>query len=420
VATKKRSKADGQLAAYRRKRDFGSTPEPAGGKSPRNRSRGTLEFVVQKHAASHLHFDLRLELDGVMKSWAVPKGPSIDPTVRRLAMETEDHPMEYNAFEGIIPEGEYGGGTVMVWDRGRYWADEAEAGEDEERVLRREYERGKMSFTLEGERLRGSFALVRTRGAGGRSSWLLLKHRDEHAHADVDPAVEHHTSVVSGRTMEEIATGRSAIWRSNRKRATKVRPAARRGSASTRRAEAGTRARTPESAEVRPMLAATARRVPEGGEWSFEPSPGGTRVLAYVTPEAVRLVAGGADRVAHHPSIGRELARLSSRSDRSVVLDGEIVAPRAGEPVLHVFDLLYSDGEALAAESYAERRARLEALYRRRRQQHVQLIPRLEDAAAAAREAKRRGWTHIVAKRTDSPYRAGRRGGSWLRVPLPS
>jgi bifunctional non-homologous end joining protein LigD len=419
VATKKRTKANGKLAEYRRKRDFATTPEPAGRRGRRRRSRSTLEFVVQKHAASQLHFDFRLELDGVMKSWAVPKGPSLDPTVRRLAMETEDHPMEYNAFEGIIPEGEYGGGTVMIWDRGRYWADEAEPGEDE-RVLRCEYERGKMSFTLEGERLRGSFALVRTRGTGGKPSWLLLKHRDEEAQEGVDLAAQHETSVVSGRTMEEIATGRSAVWHSTRKRRTKAKTVPRRGASSR-----GARGRSPVAqgaklAAVRPMFAAAARRVPEGDGWSYEPSPGGTRVLAYVTPDAVRLVAGGADRVAHHPTIGRELARLSSRSDRSLVLDGEIVAPRGGEPVLHVFDLLYADGEALAAEAYMDRRARLEALYRRRRQANVRLVPRLEDPMAAAQEAKRRGWNHIVAKRADAPYRAGRRGGSWLRLPLPS
>src|SRR5688572_17893171 len=144
-----------KLGEYRRKRDFSRTSEP-GGDLPRRRPRkGAPRFVIQKHAASHLHFDLRLEVEGVMKSWAVPKGPSLDPTVKRLAMEVEDHPIDYNTFEGTIPKGQYGGGTVMLWDRGTYTADETDG--DDEATLRREYAAGKMSFTLHGERLQGSF-----------------------------------------------------------------------------------------------------------------------------------------------------------------------------------------------------------------------------------------------------------------------
>src|SRR5688572_14173739 len=160
-----------KLTEYRRKRDFTRTPEPSGSGDSGSASRA-LRFVVQKHAASHLHFDFRLELDGSMKSWAVPKGPSLDPAVRRLAMETEDHPMAYNAFEGIIPAGEYGGGTVMIWDRGHYRADDVPRDGTDEDVLRQGYARGKLGFTLHGERLRGSWALVRTRsGGGGGRSW---------------------------------------------------------------------------------------------------------------------------------------------------------------------------------------------------------------------------------------------------------
>src|SRR5687768_11010740 len=151
--TSRRAGASEKLAEYRRKRDFSKTAEPAGKTEPARSSH--LRFVIQKHAASHLHFDLRLELDGVMKSWAVPKGPSTDPSVKRLAMEVEDHPIDYNTFEGTIPKGEYGGGTVMLRDRGTYRAGTAEAAD--EATLNREYAAGKMSFTLHGERLHGSF-----------------------------------------------------------------------------------------------------------------------------------------------------------------------------------------------------------------------------------------------------------------------
>jgi bifunctional non-homologous end joining protein LigD len=193
-----------RLAEYRHKRDFSRTIEPEGG-----RTRGTKkrEFVIQKHAARQLHYDLRLEQDGVMKSWAVPKGPSLDPSVKRLAMEVEDHPIEYNKFEGTIPQGEYGGGTVMLWDQGTY----SYGGDnpDPEEGLRRGYEKGDFKFVLNGKRLKGSWALVRLRGdRPGKPQWLLIKHRDEHAVPGSDVAADYQTSVATGRTMEDIA-GRS-------------------------------------------------------------------------------------------------------------------------------------------------------------------------------------------------------------------
>src|SRR5215217_4783983 len=197
-AKSKTSPKSKPLAEYKEKRNFEKTAEPAG-KPVGARSRGALRFVIQKHAASHLHYDFRLELDGVMKSWAVPKGPSLDPTQRRLAMEVEDHPIEYNTFEGTIPAGQYGGGTVMLWDHGTYDADSG--GVD---ALRRGYERGDMKFTLHGERLAGSFALVRMRGKDERKpQWLLIKHRDDDADPDWDIET-HDTSVTTGRTMAEI------------------------------------------------------------------------------------------------------------------------------------------------------------------------------------------------------------------------
>jgi bifunctional non-homologous end joining protein LigD len=194
-----------RLAEYRRKRDFARTAEPRGG---RRKAARKLQYVIQKHAASHLHYDLRLELDGVMKSWAVPKGPSLDPSVKRLAMQVEDHPIEYNEFEGTIPKGEYGGGTVMVWDRGTYTYD----GDDEAdpvEALRRGYEKGDFKFRLDGDRLKGSWVLVRTRrGDSRRPQWLLIKHRDDAAEPGSEVVEEYQTSSATGRTMDEIAAGR--------------------------------------------------------------------------------------------------------------------------------------------------------------------------------------------------------------------
>jgi len=202
------------LAEYKRKRDFTKTAEPAG-KTRRRRSTRTLHFVVQKHAASHLHFDFRLELGGVMKSWAVPKGPSYDPAVRRLAMEVEDHPIEYNSFEGTIPAGEYGGGTVMLWDRGTYGPESGDGAE----ALREGYDRGDLKVVLRGKRLKGGWVLVRMRrDESGRAQWLLIKHRDQYADPDYDVVTDATTSVSSGRTMEEIAARKGRVWKSNRKR----------------------------------------------------------------------------------------------------------------------------------------------------------------------------------------------------------
>jgi len=219
--------APAALDEYRRKRDFTKTAEPAGGTAT---LASTLRFVVQKHAARALHFDVRLELDGVMKSWAVPKGPSLDPAVKRLAMQVEDHPIEYNTFEGTIPHGEYGGGTVMLWDRGMYGADPATAeGASDDVALRRGYERGDLKVVLDGERLHGSWVFVRTRfGPGGSSdkpSWLMIKHRDAFAKPGSDIAAEYMTSVESGRTMEQIASAGDNVWNSDKPAKPGSRPA---------------------------------------------------------------------------------------------------------------------------------------------------------------------------------------------------
>jgi bifunctional non-homologous end joining protein LigD len=218
MPARKKTKVGEQLAEYRRKRDFGRTAEPSGegGHAAKKTDAKKLEFVIQKHAARNLHFDLRLELDGVMKSWAVPKGPSADPATKRLAMQVEDHPVEYNEFEGTIPEGEYGGGTVMVWDRGWY---APESGDGEEAV-RAGIAKGDLKVVFHGKRMKGSWVLVRTRGFGGSSSkpsWLLIKHRDKYVDSPEALVENFTTSVVSKRTMEQIGGAKKPkVWHSNR------------------------------------------------------------------------------------------------------------------------------------------------------------------------------------------------------------
>lgn len=198
----------GGLSHYRRKRDFAKTPEPRGAR--RKPGGKTLRFVVQKHAARRLHYDFRLELGGVLKSWAVPKGPSLDPRVKRLAVEVEDHPIEYGDFEGVIPEGEYGGGTVLVWDAGT-WIPE---GDDPEA----DHRRGALKFALHGRRLRGRWALVRMQRGGGKN-WLLIKESDAFARPGSGDEVTdaNRTSVLSGRDLEAVAKARDRVWGANRR-----------------------------------------------------------------------------------------------------------------------------------------------------------------------------------------------------------
>src|SRR6201994_305179 len=192
-----------KLAKYQEMRDFAQTAEPSGDDARVVPSKA-LRFVIQKHAASHLHFDLRLEYDGTFRSWAVPKGPSLDPSDRRLAMEVEDHPLDYGDFEGTIPKGQYGGGTLILWDRG-YWA--PEQGFEK---IGQALAKGELKFVMEGERMHGSWVIVRTkRDSRGKASWLLIKHRDEGAiEGNSSGPTDDHRSVASGRTMTEITNGK--------------------------------------------------------------------------------------------------------------------------------------------------------------------------------------------------------------------
>jgi bifunctional non-homologous end joining protein LigD len=194
------------LKKYRKMRDFGDTPEPSGGKP--KKTKGPI-FVIQKHHASHLHYDFRLEMEGVLKSWAVPKGPSYDPTVKRLAMMTEDHPYDYAGFEGVIPEGNYGAGNVIIWDNGTW--ELIEPGDDPVKALKS----GKLTFRLEGKKMFGEWALVRIHGRSPKGNeWLLLKHRDQFANEKIDVTEVAPLSVVSGRDVEDV--NRDRIWKSNR------------------------------------------------------------------------------------------------------------------------------------------------------------------------------------------------------------
>jgi bifunctional non-homologous end joining protein LigD len=400
------------LERYRAKRDFSRTAEPAGDESTAKPGAArTLSFVVQKHAASHVHFDLRLQFGKVMKSWAVPKGPSTDPAVKRLAMEVEDHPLDYNSFEGTIPKGQYGGGTVMLWDRGTFTSDPP--GGDESEALQRGYVDGDLKFILHGERLRGSWVLVRTRrGAPERAQWLLIKHKDGDAASGTDVVSEFTTSVATGRSMAQIA-GEDASHEPDK--------------------------------SIEPMLARVAASVPTGDGWTFEPKYDGIRILAYVAPGAVRLVSrNDRDKTEQFPEIVAALEPLVSRGRKSLVLDGEIVALSHDAPArfqdlqsrVHVsnrrdierlsheapaaliaFDLLVDGDEVLLDEPWSARRKRLE----RRVKRHVSSGLRLSESEAGdgtrmLRAARRDGWEGIIAKRMDSAYEPGMRTGAWRKL----
>src|SRR5689334_2119320 len=196
-------RAASKLSKYRSMRDFSRTGEPSGVVSSAQPGR---RFVIQQHAARRMHYDFRLELDGVLLSWSVPKGPSLSPAERRLAVRTEDHPLDYAGFEGIIPQGQYGGGTVVVWDRGT-WAPEGDA--------RDALTKGKLSFTLHGQKLRGRWHLVRTKGDGKSENWLLFKGRDDAANDQIDITAAEPASVLTGRTVDEVAADADRVWQSN-------------------------------------------------------------------------------------------------------------------------------------------------------------------------------------------------------------
>jgi bifunctional non-homologous end joining protein LigD len=395
-----------QLSDYRRKRDFGRTAEPAGDDDA-GAPGATLVFVIQKHAASHLHYDLRLELDGVMKSWAVPKGPSLDPSVKRLAMQVEDHPMEYNTFEGTIPSGEYGGGTVMLWDRGSYSPDEPAGRERADAAVRRGLRAGKLSFSLHGQRLRGSYALVRTE-KGARPKWLFFKHRDEHADPNHDITAEVVTSVATGRTMDEITAGNNRVWRSNRD-----------GSAGGEENAPPAAEHGDESGMIAPMLPTPADRLPSSGRWTYELWRGGKHVLAYVTPDAARLIdSAGSDVTSGHEQLAAELASLAGRAGRPFVLDGELITDSGHADNFFVSDLLLDGEKALVGSAWEERRGVLDTLLRRRRLKRIGRQEVADSGDVMLRRARRQKLPGILARRLDAPYLPGSRSDALLRITL--
>ena len=441
MATRKATRKAGgnaSLREYRAKRDFRRTKEPegaAGRAAPRSRGVRQLQFVIQKHAASHLHYDLRLELDGVMKSWAVPKGPSLDPTQRRLAVEVEDHPMEYNTFEGTIPAGEYGGGTVMLWDRGTYEPDDGSVDS-----VRRGYERGDIKIMFHGDRLRGSFALVRMASRGeGKPQWLLIKHRDTDAVPGWD-ASEHDTSVTTGRTMDEIRDGKAKVWHSNRSgnRESGI------GNRVKSAVKSDSRFPIPDS-RITPMLATIGTTIPTGAGWTFEPKYDGVRVLAFAAGASVRLITrNGKDKSHQFPEVTAGVRALALRRKRPFVLDGEIVAFSGDAPArfqalqsrmhlqgerdiagqvkstpsaLIAFDLLVDGDSVLLDQPWNVRRKRLERFIGARAPKGL----RLGDSAPGDGEkllarARRDDWEGIIAKRVDSTYQPGARSRDWLKL----
>lgn len=447
--------ARAQLTEYRRKRDFARTQEPSGDKTESPPRPGKLRFVIQKHAARNLHFDLRLELDGVMKSWAVPKGPSLDPSVKRLAMQVEDHPIDYNTFEGTIPKGEYGGGTVMLWDRGTYTADAATTPGEEEDAIRQGLARGDLKITFHGARLHGSFALVRMKFSRDRSSsskpqWLLIKHRDKFA-TDEDVVAENMTSVESSRTMEEIASGKSRVWRSNRVSndpMVKSRPVKKTAAASSTSAKSAsaTSASAASFASLEPMYASIGTEIPGDG-WTFEPKYDGIRVLAFTTAADVKLITrNGKDKAAQFPEVVTALKKLAAQTKRAFLVDGEIVALIDGKPArfqklqgrmavkdprmierlststpagIALFDILVDGDDPLITKPWTDRRARLVKLVGKRTSPHLWVTESNQgDGKKMLELARRQGWEGIMAKRMDSRYEPGKRPHSWLKLKI--
>ena len=416
------------LREYHRKRDFAITPEPRGEEA---RSEGR-SFCVQKHAATRLHYDFRLEMEGVLKSWAVPKGPSYDPADKRLAMHTEDHPLDYGGFEGVIPEGQYGGGTVLLWDRGT-WAPLEDP--------HKGYRAGKLKFRLDGEKLKGGWTLVKIRGRDARDdekSWLLIKETDETARpaAKFDVTEKMPLSVATGRDMDTIARERDAVWESKvvekparggrwrpkttARKAAEVDPSDVRGA---RKASLPT--------NLRPQLATLVTEAPSGDEWLHELKFDGYRILGRVQDGRARLVSrNGNDWTANFPSLA---AALEALPVSQAVIDGEVAvllpdgttsfqalqnalsARDQGELVYFAFDLPYLDGYDLTRARLEDRKAALAALLSNagsavRYSAHV-----VGSGQAFFDNACRMRLEGIISKRRDAPYES-RRGASWLKV----
>ncbi len=343
------AKSTNNLEKYKAKRNFNKTPEP----QPIVKKGEGNGYLIQKHAASHLHYDFRLELDGVLKSWAVPKGPSLDPSDKRLAMQVEDHPVDYGSFEGIIPQGEYGGGTVMLWDRGT-WEPVGDPGQG--------LAKGKLVFKLHGTKLHGEWTLVKTFSKDKRgNSWLLIKHKDEEVHKGDNAQFleENATSVVSGRTMDDIAGDSDRVWKSNREQTVKKSPTKKPApAAKALPAKAGKVSKMP--GFTPPQLATLSTSMPEGAEWVHEIKFDGYRMISHINNGSVKIFSrNGKDWTVAFQSIADLLSKFKIDT---AILDGElVVADEQGKINFmelknalsngevdrfqyYVFDLLYLNG----------------------------------------------------------------------------
>ncbi len=413
--------AKSALKVYRAKRNFSKTAEPAGNEATASSDR--LRFVVQKHAARQLHYDLRLELDGTFKSWAVTRGPSLDPKDKRLAVEVEDHPLDYGDFEGTIPKGEYGGGSVQLWDRG-YWQPEGP------RSPQQAFDSGDLKFSLDGSRLRGSWVLVRMRNdrnGGKRNNWLLIKHRDAEAKpGDGNALLDEDRSVASGRTMEQIAEGAG-------KRPTPFMNAAAPRSPSPAEPPARRKPVTVDKlpAFIEPQLAKLVDQAPEGDGWAHEVKLDGYRAEVCVSSGTVVIrTRTGLDWTDRFSAVAKDAARLPD-----CIIDGEIVAldarglpsfgalqsalsgERSDDLTLFAFDLLFQGRDDLRSLPLQERKGRLEKLLNRRGiSRRLHYVAHVEsNGAAVYASACKLGLEGIVSKRLDAPYRSGR-SGSWVKT----
>lgn len=396
------------LQEYQRKRDFNATPEPSGTRR-RGQAAHALQYCIQKHDASHLHYDFRLELDGTLKSWAIPKGPSLDPKVRRLAVHVEDHPLDYADFEGHIPEGHYGAGDVIVWDRG-VWEPEGDphAG----------YAKGKLRFRLQGEKLSGTWNLFRTHLAGKKEQWMLVKSHDGEARSEAEYSIveAQPDSVLSERTL----VPRRA--KSNAKPAR--RPVAARARASTEK-----KAELPE--RLQPQLA-TLVDSPPAGDWRYEVKFDGYRILARIDGDNVRLFTRNghdwSEKMPHQVQALRKLKLESAWLDGEVVVAGEngmadfqalqnaFDTAHDEHIVYYLFDLPFLGGQDLRQVPLQDRRETLRQLLEGRESEHVrfsadfdQPVDSLLDSAC---QLELEG---LIGKRADSPY-VGRRSSDWVKL----
>ncbi|SCY66187.1 bifunctional non-homologous end joining protein LigD [Flavobacterium anhuiense] len=400
------------LSKYNQKRDFKQTREPKG---KIEKSASELIFVVQKHAASHLHYDFRLEMDGVLKSWAVPKGPSMDPEVKRLAMMVEDHPYSYKDFEGTIPEGNYGAGNVIVWDNGTYTSDEKTA--SDEKKLLSDLAKGHLSFILKGKKLKGEFSLVKLHGKQ-ENAWLLIKKNDKYA--SEEDILEKNKSVISKRSLEQLVEKSEKLTSKSEEKTTEKKVVKKKSNPKADIAEF-----------LKPMLASVSEKPFDDDEWIFENKYDGYRTIAVINPQQVDLFSRNELSFnANFKPIAEELKQI----DHTVVLDGEIVvendAGRADFQLLqnymktgignlkyYVFDLLNLDGNLITELSLLERKELLKILFNKYPFSNVSYSEHtVGDGIKQFEKAVKNKTEGIIAKRADSTYTINRRSTNWLKI----